>query len=232
MKPLLFALCLLGAALAADDPAAVIESHYSTREFDLTADPAARQWKNIEPVLVSKDFYSKPITGAPTEIRSRWTNKNLYLLYSCPYKTLTLKPEAADTKAETPVLWNWDVAEAFIGWDKEHIARYKEFQVSPRGEWIDLDIDRENPKPNGGADWNSGYEVKARVDEARKIWYGEMRIPMDQISPRPAKAGEEFRTGLYRLAGAEPNRQYYAWRPTGQKNFHVPQAFGRLRLAP
>jgi len=36
--------------------------------------------------------------------------------------------------------------------------------------------------------------------------------------------------GLYRIAGTETNKKHYAWRPTGQTTFHVPQAFGRLRL--
>jgi hypothetical protein len=35
---------------------------------------------------------------------------------------------------------------------------------------------------------------------------------------------------LYRIAGTDPNKKFYAWQPTGQKSFHVPQAFGRLRL--
>lgn len=208
----------------------IIDSRYSAREIDLTADPEAQPWKRIEPVLISKDFFGKAIPGAPTEVRSRWTNKNLSLLYVCPYKELTVKAEPPDTTKDTPQLWNWDVAEAFIGWDTQHITQYKEFQVSPRGEFIDLDIDRENPKPNGGADWNSGYTVKARIDEKKKIWYGEMKIPVDQIMPKPAKDGQELRIGLFRCGGAEPNRQYFAWRATNKKSFHVPQAFGKLRF--
>ena len=66
---------------------------------------------------------------------------------------------------ETPRLWNWDVAEAFIGSDFERIGRYKEFQVSPQSEWVDLTIDRENPKGQEGMRWNSGYAVKGRIDQ-------------------------------------------------------------------
>ena len=168
--------------------------------------------------------------GAPTEVRSRWSSEYLYLLYTCPYDELNLKPDPTPA-AETPRLWNWDVAEAFIGSDYEKITRYKEFQVSPQSEWVDLDIDRENPKREGGGmAWNSGYTVKGRVDAAKKIWYGEMRIPFKAIDTRTPEKGRELRIGLYRIAGLAPKKQHYAWRATGQPSFHVPSAFGTLRL--
>ena len=61
----------------------------------------------------------------------------LYLLFVNYYQSLNLKPNPV-TDADTPQLWNWDVSEAFIGSDFSNIKRYKEFQVSPQGEWIDL----------------------------------------------------------------------------------------------
>ena len=77
--------------------------------------------------------------------------------------------------------------------------------------------------------WNSGYVVKGRVDRQAKIWYGEMRIPFRAIDTRTPGKGRELRIGLYWIAGAG-TRKYYAWRPTGQTSFHVPKAFGTLRL--
>ena len=69
------------------------------------------------------------------------------------------------------------MAEVFIGSDFKNIRRYKEFEISPRGEWIDLDIDLDAPRHEDGWVWNSGFEAAARVDAASKIWYGFMRIP-------------------------------------------------------
>jgi len=77
--------------------------------------------------------------------------------------------------------------------------------------------------------WNSGYAVKGRIDAQAKIWYGVMRIPFRAIDTRPPEKGRELRIGLYRIAGRE-TKKHYAWRPTGQPSFHVPQAFGTLRL--
>ena len=215
-----------GAAVQAPD---VIDSRFVANELEMTADPARADWQDVSPAVIDRDMWGKPIAGRPTEIRSRWSRTHLYLLYSCPYDALNLKPDP-DTSAKTPRLWNWDVAEAFIGSPAEPIARYKEFQVSPQGEWIDLAIDRDNPKDQLGMKWSSGFAVSARIDRDTKTWYGLMRIPFEAIDARSPVEGQELRIGLYRLAGTEPARTYYAWRPTGQATFHVPQAFGTLRL--
>jgi hypothetical protein len=211
------------------DASAVIESAWSPRDVGLNLDPDSEEWREAPRVIASRNYVGEPIAGPPTEIRSRWTNAHLYLLYVNPYDQLNLKPDPTPS-VETPRLWNWDVAEAFIGSDADRITRYKEFQVSPQSEWVDLDIDRENSQGQAGIKWNSGFTVKARVDARARIWYGVMRIPFAAIDSRPPQKGRELRIGLYRIAGVDPSRQYYAWRPTGQMSFHVPQAFGTLRL--
>jgi hypothetical protein len=58
-----------------------------------------------------------------------------------------------------------------------------------------------------------------------------MRIPWKAIDTRPPEPGRELRIGLFRIDGKDPNKKFYAWRPTGSKSFHVPKAFGTLRLA-
>jgi len=225
----LLALIVAAATVAFGDGPGIIESRRAASDFELTADPNAPQWKGIAGVSTAHSYHGEPIPGPPTEFRSRWTEKTLYLLFICPYDELNLKPDP-NPAAETPQLWNWDVAEAFIGTDFEHIGHYKELQVSPQGEWVDLDINREDAKAAGGMAWNSGYKVKARIDRDRRIWYGEMAIPISAIGVTAARTGTEMRVGLYRIAGAGTNKKKYTWQPTGQTTFHVPQSFGRLRL--
>jgi hypothetical protein len=211
------------------DPANVIESTFAAKDWNPAADPASPEWTGIKGVEATKGFFGEAVALPPTEIRSRWTEKNLYLLFSCPYKKLHLKPDP-DTAAKTNELWNWDVAEAFIGSDYLKISRYKEFQVSPQGEFVDLDIDLSDQKTKKGIDWQSGFTVAAQVDEKRGIWYGEMKIPFVSLDAKPPKAGDELRIGLYRIEGSEPNRIHVTWRPTGANTFHVPSAFGSLVL--
>jgi hypothetical protein len=195
----------------------------------LSTDPTGEVWATAPRVLANRGRMGEPVPGPPTEIRSRWTRDHLYLLFICPYTELNLKPDPNRT-TETPKLWTWDVAEAFIGWDEAQIWRYKEFQVSPQGEWVDLDIDRKDPQGQAGDRWNSGFSVAARIDADAKTWYGVMRIPFSAIDTRTPQAGRELRLGLYRLDGRGDPRTAYVWQPTGQRTFHVPEAFGILRL--
>jgi hypothetical protein len=220
---------LMSVQAAGADPTAVLETAYSEHEIGLDTDPASAAWAAAPRVLAIRDRAGQPIAGRPTEIRSMWTKEHLFLLYICPYDELNVKPDPTPD-AETPRLWNWDVGEAFIGSDFANIGRYKEFQVSPQSEWVDLDIDRGDPKGQQGMLWNSGYTVKGRIDPQSKIWYGVMRIPFAAIDTRSPEQGRELRIGLYRIGGVDPNKQQYTWRPTDGVSFHVPQAFGILRL--
>jgi hypothetical protein len=210
------------------DESRVFISRRAPADFALTADPESPNWKGVPGIVADRDRRGQPVAGHRTEIRSRWTPGNLYLLYVAPYEQLNLRPNPS-TDTETNKLWEWDVAEAFIGSDYQNIKQYKEFQVSPQGEWVDLHIDRGAQPALHDVSWNSNFEVKARVDPARKIWYGEMRIPMKSIDPRPAKSGHEMRANFYRIQGPEP-RKHVNWQPVNNDSFHTPEAFGTLRL--
>jgi hypothetical protein len=228
--PQLITLMLLAAFPAVvTNESSVLSSTFSAGDLRLETNPNSEIWASAPRVTVDRTYFGDRIPGPPTEFRSRWTKEYLYLLAICPYDELNLKPNP-DTSAETPRLWNWDVAEAFIGSDFARIARYKEFQVSPQSEWVDLDIDRDNPKGQQGMQWNSGYTVKGRIDTQSRIWYGVMRIPFSAIDTRPPEKGRELRVGLYRIGGVEPKKQHYTWRPTDGVTFHFPKAFGILRL--
>jgi hypothetical protein len=207
----------------------VIASRRVASDFTLTADPGAAPWLGVAPVVAEQDRRGALVPGHRTEIRSRWTPGNLYLLYVCPYEELFPKPDPKPA-TETNKLWEWDVAEVFVGSDFQEIRRYKEFQVSPQGEWVDLAIDLAAQPPSYDWTWNSGFEVKARLDREKKVWYGEMRIPWSAIDARPPKAGQELRINFYRLQGPPATRRFVNWQPVNADSFHTPAAFGRLRL--
>jgi hypothetical protein len=227
---LFFALFLAGAAVALADGPGVITSYYASTSFALTADHEAGPWKGIRGVFAENGPMGDPTPGHRTEIRSRWTPDHLYFLFICPYEQLYLK-ENPSTTTETDNLWNWDVAEVFVGADFQKIRHYREFQVSPQGEWVDLDIDLDVAKPKERWLWNSGFQVKARIDRDKKVWYGEMKIPIRSIDSRPAQAGNQMRINFYRLQGPPPDRKRVAWQPTHSQTYHFPEAFGRLKLS-
>ena len=207
----------------------VVLSHKAPAESELTANADSTFWGSIQGISMDADYFGKSIANHRTEVRSRWTPSHLYLLYICNYEELNLKPNPS-TAAETPQLWNWDVVEAFLGPDLANIQRYFEFEVSPQGEWIDLEIDRTGERRGGGAAWNSGMQAKARIDAARKVWYGEMKIPFDAMIGGPAISGRKFRAGFFRIAGRDPDKKKISWQATGRTTFHVPEKFSTLIL--
>lgn len=209
--------------------AATVKSVRAANNVALNLDPGSPFWRDALPISFAGDNYGRPLPQLLTEVRSRWTDDSLYLLFICPYQKLNLKP-SPDTKTETNHLWNWDVAEAFIGSDFQHIRRYKEFELSPQGEWLDLDIDLEQPHPENGWTWNSGFETTARIDSKAKIWYGAMRIPFTAIDSRPPRIGNVLRVNFFRSQGAPPDRHLLAWQAPMGESFHVPERFGQLEL--
>lgn len=213
----------------ASEREAVVESVQAKQDVALDLNPSSSFWLGSHPVFMQKDNFGKTVPRYRTEVRTRWTKDNLYFLFVCPYEQLNLKP-SPDPKNETNELWNWDVAEVFLGSDFSDIKRYKEFEISPQGEWIDLDIDLKKPHHEDGWTWNSGFEVKARIDQTAKVWYGAMRIPMSAIDSRPAKAGNTLRMNLFRSQGPAEHQQAVTWQAPMNKTFHTPERFGLIRL--
>lgn len=221
-------LLALTAGLTADTNQ--VESKYASRDASADTDPNSAFWRGVPSVFIENDSRGNPVPGYKTEVRSRWTKTNLYFLFICPYEKLDLKPDT-QTDTETNELWKWDVAEAFIGSEFQNIRRYKEFEISPRGEWVDLDINLDTPRHEDGWLWNSGFKVSARVEPSAKVWYGFMRIPYSSVDMRQAAAGNVLRINYFLSEGAAPNHKALSWQPTGKSTFHVPEAFGSLKLA-
>ncbi len=207
-----------------------LRSIRAPKDAKISADPHAPFWEGVPGAIAANDPHGQPVPGIKTEIRSRWTPHFLYLLFVCPYNELSLKPNP-QTDVETNHLWNWDTAEAFLGSDFQHINLYKEFEVSPQGEWVDLDIDSTNMGNQEAWKWNSGFQVAAHIDAGAHTWYGAMKIPYASIDARAPKPGLKLRANFYRLQGAPPHRLFIAWQPTGKDSYHVPEAFGTLELA-
>ncbi len=207
----------------------VMNSLRAERDIAPETNPLSAFWRVAPRVLAQFDARGKPVGRRATEIRSRWTAGYVYFLFICPYDELYLNPHPV-TSAETNQLWKRDVAEVFLGSDFSDIRRYREFEISPLGEWMDLDIDLHKTHHEDGWVWNSGFQVAARIDRAAKIWYGAMRIPFPAIAPSPPAPGMEFRMNLFRSEGPPGRWQSIAWQPPLSDTFHTPERFGLLRL--
>jgi alpha-galactosidase len=193
----------------------------------LNARHPAHDWSRATPVTFCADWQGKhPDPGVQTTVRVLWSPDTIYLRFECRYRELFVFSDS-DPNGRRDKLWDRDVAEAFLQPEPNAGHYYKEFEVSPNGMWIDLDI-----FPDGLADLKSGMHRSVSVDEATHTWAAELSIPMKSVTTRFDPASE-WRVNFYRVEGKVEPRFYSAWQPTNSPgpNFHVPNAFGRMRFA-
>ncbi len=207
----------------------VFQSIHAAEDVALNCDLQSIFWKDAHCVEIQFDAYRRLYDQHFTQVRSRWTRTSLYVLFICPYEELYLNPQPV-TNRKTFGLWDWDVAELFIGCDFQNIRHYKEFEVSPQGEWVDLEVNLDLPDHTVGWQWNSGCDVAARIDQTECVWYGAMRVPFAAIDSQTPAAGRIFRANLCRSQGPPRHRQLIAWRAPMKETFHVPENFGYLEL--
>jgi hypothetical protein len=204
---------------------------YHSDSPELTTDPESPPWRKAAETVIEKDC-SRTVSyhELRTEVRGFWTDGDLYLLFICPYKELNLFLPAMGGGPRVK-LWDRDVVEMFLGDDWKNIRHYREFEIAPTGDWIDLaiDLDKDNYDPA----WRSGWKTAARIDTATRTWYAAARIPLKAVSSQPVTAGTKWRANLYRIEGLgeDPVRHFLCWNPTCVVNRdpnHVPEQFGTL----
>jgi alpha-galactosidase len=204
-----------------------IVAPYVEGEIRLDAAHPAAEWQKAQPVVFCSDWQGKnPDQQLETQVRVLWSSQTLYLRFECRYRDLHVFTDS-DPTGRRDHLWDRDVAEAFLQPDPSRERYYREFEVSPNGMWIDLDI-----FPGGLADLKSGLKKSVVLDQDGHRWTAELAIPLKALTPNfDPKA--IWRANFYRVEGKEEPRAYMAWQPTGTPtpNFHVPSAFGRLRFA-
>src|SRR5438046_7314576 len=62
----------------------VATSTEASDDVAITSDPVSPFWSQAQPIFAEKDKNGRPLPGYRTEVRSRWTEKNLYFLFSFP----------------------------------------------------------------------------------------------------------------------------------------------------
>ncbi|MBI4499579.1 MAG: carbohydrate-binding family 9-like protein [Gemmatimonadetes bacterium] len=196
-----------------------------------SADPTAPQWTKAGSTRLRHDCTR--IIDYPdleTEVRAFWSDTHVYFLFAVPYRKLNLFLPAQGV-GDRDKLWDRDVVEIFLGADQNNINRYREFEIAPTGDHVDLNIEYDRKRYDQS--WNSGWETAARIDEPAHRWYAAARIPLSAISADPVKPGTRWRVNLYRIDGEGPDRdrRFLCWRSTCVINRdpnHVPEAFGAL----
>ena len=195
---------------------------------DSASFPVQSAWNSAEPIRFDSDWQGKNSDPErSTEVRLLWSTEKLFLHYRSRYRALTVFNDA-DPSGRRDHLWDRDVAEVFIQSDPTYPGHYLEFEVSPNGFWIDLDVehgDRSDPQ--------SGMKCRTKIDESARIWTAEMAIPLRGLAQH-FDPSSIWRVNFFRVEGEGELRFYSSWRPTNtpQPNFHVPTAFGKLKFLP
>jgi len=190
--------------------------------------PKQSSWEAAPCIRFHADWQGKNADPErETEVRLLWTPEMLYLRFRAKYRVITVFSDA-EPNGRRDQLWDRDVAEVFLQPDPSELRRYKEFEVSPNGMWIDLEIG-----PGEKHDLNSGLRRRVILNEMSKTWIAELALPMKSLMEK-FDAAASWRVNFYRVEGAREPRFYSAWQPTGtaMANFHVPEAFGRLIFGP
>ena len=197
----------------------------------LSADPNAPEWqRGAVAWMVSDCTHRLEYPELKTEVRAFWTATDLYFLFICPYRKLNVFLPAQTDRPRNQ-LWDRDVVEMFLGDDWSNIRHYREFEIAPTGDWIDLAIDLDRKSYN--RNWRSGWQTLGRIDEAARTWYAAARIPLRAVSESRVRPGTRWRANLYRIEGEgpDPQRHFLCWQPTcapGRDPNHVPEHFGTL----
>jgi alpha-galactosidase len=191
--------------------------------------PAPEAWEKAQLISFDADWQGQNADpGRETEVRLLWTRETLFLRFRCRYRSLTTFSDS-DPDGRRYQLWERDVAEVFLQPDPSEPRRYWEFEVSPNGMWIDLDIAPEGKAPGHTGNPHSGMKVKVHRDESEKVWIAEMALPMRSLTLSFDPAAD-WRLNFFRVEGPAESRFYSSWRPTNtlKPNFHVPEVFGKL----
>jgi alpha-galactosidase len=204
-----------------------IVASYVAEAVLLDAAHPAAAWEGASSITFCSDWQGANADAArETQVRVLWSERYLYLKFDCRYRELYWF-EDSDANGRRDHLWERDVAEAFLQPEPARERIYREFEVSPNGMWIDLDV-----FPGGIADLKSGLRRSVALDERAQTWSAELAIPMKALTANLDPAAI-WRANFFRVEGKQEPRAYLAWQPTHtpQPNFHVPSAFGRLRFA-
>ncbi|MCU1299371.1 MAG: hypothetical protein JWO91_3649 [Acidobacteriaceae bacterium] len=187
--------------------------------------PPQKAWSSAIPIRFCSDWQRKnPDSLRQTEVRTLWSPDAIFFRFEAKYRDLYTFPEQNIRHDE---LWTRDVAEVFIQPNSESGHTYKEIEISPNGNWLDLALTK-----GKASDLNCDMKSRASIDVKEKVWTADLAIPVQCLTAQ-FDSKSDWRVNFFRVEGADPSRFYSAWHATKTQkpNFHVPEAFGILHFS-
>lgn len=210
-------------------PAPALQARRISQDFVPDGSLRREIWATARPGLLDRNS----LTGAArpemkTTVQALWSSNYLYIAFRCPFTELTTferQETAAERVRSEPgqSLWDRDVVEAFIGSEPHQPGHYAELEVAPTGETLDVLVRGPNEKDFG---WSSGFQAATSIDQERRVWNCEMRIPLKSFGEQLPQPGTRWTANFYRCDRA--NDAFLAWNPVLRGSFHTPERFGWL----
>ncbi|WP_186786069.1 carbohydrate-binding family 9-like protein [Paenibacillus agilis] len=177
-----------------------------------------------------------------TTVQACWTDKALHMRFTCEDDYIHSPYHERDD-----LLFHADVMEWFIDVEGTGL-QYYEFNLSPNNIVFDALIINEPDKPREYLlEWNADglktsvtelesssetnqHTIQQSIQEQVSVYAYVIELPFTDLNTTP-QDGIEWRINCYRIdEDPSKNRSYWAWSPTGEINFHVPERFGRLQF--
>ncbi|MCK9409529.1 MAG: carbohydrate-binding family 9-like protein [Bacteriovoracaceae bacterium] len=175
---------------------------------------------------------TEPPASIDTRVGIEWNDNGLLVFFHGRFDTLRLAPDLVPmpAHAKTHNLWELsDVYEVFIGVHASQSKLYKEFQVSPEGRWLDIDVNKQLGISNHY--WYSGLQCCSFVDNEMKIWSSIIELPWNCFGLH-TRTEDVWHANFYRASGTHHGDELMAWSPTGygEKCFHRSEHFGTIQF--
>ncbi|MEW6055062.1 MAG: hypothetical protein AB1540_00480 [Bdellovibrionota bacterium] len=120
-------------------------------------------------------------------------------------------------------LWEWDVVEVFLRASPQ--PTYYEFQISPLGQYFELEIFK--PRKKFNKDFSSGFTHSSKV-LSETAWEAEFGIPLKKLGWTGAK--EDLQGNAFAILG-KPRSYWSLFLPAQEKpDFHLPRHFKPIFL--
>ncbi|GIP18306.1 hypothetical protein J40TS1_39480 [Paenibacillus montaniterrae] len=184
------------------------------------------QWEHC-PSVQLVDTVTGLAPKEQTEVKACWSSEALYIRFECTDHYV----KSDYTKRDDP-LYEQDVIEVFIDLAGDG-KQYIELEVSPHNVVFDAKITGAQGKSHIVVD--TAWDIEGLYTAVKPFEHSQqpgniylLKLPTAALG-KTARAGDAWRINFYRIDQDESGqRQFQAWSPTGEVNYHKPNLFGTL----
>lgn len=168
-----------------------------------------------------------------TTVRIAYDADLFYVRFDCDDRDIWGKATARDS-----AIYDEEVVELFIAPGDAAPTYYYEFEVSPLGTLLDLDVHSPHLERKGiqtNFAWDCpGLQWSVERNDANNHWRAYLVVPWQSIGAARDDLATSWRANFYRIErphGQPP--EFSCWSPTmsDPADYHRPRYFGHLRLA-